>query len=79
MKTELTKHPEKVQEYEKTRQLAWDIVNSRLKKIVTLSSGPAQTDQIQKKFTSEERFIYEQIGKTMNEWKAQILEFEGER
>lgn len=79
IKAEIAKHPEKAQDYEKAKQLAWDIVNSRLKKIIALSSGPAQTGQIQKKFTCEERFIYEQLGKIINEWKAQILDFEGER
>ena len=79
MKAEIAKYPEKAQEYEKATHLAWDIVNSRLKKLVALSSGPVQTGQIQKKFTCEERFIYEQLGKAINEWKAQILDFEGER
>ena len=82
MKEEIAKHPEllgKVQEYEKAKHLARDIVNARLKKIVALSSGPAQTGQIQKKLTCEERFIYEQLGKIINEWKTQIIDFEGER
>jgi len=79
IKAEIAKHPEKAQEYEKAKHLAWDIVNSRLKKIIALSSGPVQTGQIKKKFTCEERFIYEQLGKIINEWKAQILDFEGER
>ena len=77
IKEEITK-PEKMQEYEKAMQLAWDIVNSRLKKIVALSSGPAQTDQVLKKFTEEERLIYEQLGKIINKWRTQILEYEGE-
>ena len=78
IKEEITK-PEKMHEYEKATQLAWDIVNSRLKKIVTLSSGPAQTDQVLKKFTEEERLIYEQLGKIINKWRTQILYSEGER
>lgn len=79
IKAEIGKHPEKAQEYEKTKHLAWDIVNSRLKKIIALSSGPVQIGQIQKKLTFEERFIYQQLGKMINEWKAKILDFEGER
>jgi hypothetical protein len=79
IKEELAKHPEKAQEYEKAKHLAWDIVNSRLKKIIALSSGPTQSGQIQKKLTCEERFIYEHLGKIINDWKAQILDFEGER
>jgi hypothetical protein len=51
---------EKYQEYNRTKQLARDIVNSRLKKIVAL--------------TSEEKFVYEQLVKIIAEWKAKILE-----
>jgi hypothetical protein len=79
MKAEIGKNPEKVQEYEKSKHLAWDIVNSRLKKIIALASGPAQTGHFQKKLTCEERFIYEQLGRTINDWKARILDFEGEQ
>jgi hypothetical protein len=79
IRDEITRHPEKAQDYEKAKHLAWDIVNSRLKKIIALASGPAQTGQIQKKLTCEERFIYEHLGKTINEWKTQIIDIEGER
>jgi hypothetical protein len=79
IKAEITQHPEKAQEYEKAKHLAWDIVNSRVKKIIALSSGPVQTGQLQKKLTCEERLIYEQLGKLISEWKSQILNFEGER
>jgi hypothetical protein len=78
IKEEITKQPERAQEYEKAKHLAWDIVNSRLKKIVALSAGPTQTDQVLKKFTSEERLIYEQLGKIITEWRTQIIEHEEE-
>jgi len=69
---------EKYQEYNRAKQLARDIVNSRLKKIVALSAAPAQTDQVLKKLTSEEKYFYEQLVKIISEWKAKILE-NGER
>jgi len=69
-----TRQPEKVQEYEKAKHLAWDIINSRLKKIVSLASGPTQTDQIIKKFTNEEKMLYDQLYKAISEWRAHILE-----
>lgn len=78
IKGEIAKYPEKVREHEKAMHLARDIVNARLKKIVALSSGPAQTDQVLKKFTSEERLIYEQLVKIIAEWRTQILECERE-
>ena len=80
MKTDITKQPEptKVQEYEKATTLANDIVNSRLKKIVTLSSGPTQTDQITKKLTPEEKFVFENLSKTVTKWRTNILHHEQE-
>lgn len=69
-----TRQPEKVQEYEKAKHLAWDIVNSRLKKIIALASGPLQTDQIVKKLTCEEKLAYKQLYKAINEWRSHILE-----
>ena len=72
MKAEIAKQPEKAQDYEKARHLAMDIVNSRLKKIITLSAGPIQTEPIRRRLTFEERFIYEQLGKMISEWKAHI-------
>ncbi len=74
LKEDIAKQPEKIQEYEKARYLMWDIINSRLKKIVALSSGPAQTEEVLKKFTAEERLIYEQLSKIINQWRKQIAE-----
>ena len=77
LKKEMLRQPEKIQEFDKARQLAGDIVNSRLKKIVALSCGPSQTDQIIKRMAIEERLIYEQLGKIVAEWRTRIQEYEG--
>jgi hypothetical protein len=74
LKEEASKAPEKLREYEKSGHVTQDIVNSRLKKIVSLASAPPQTEQTLKNFTSEERFLYEQLNKLVHEWKTQILE-----
>jgi hypothetical protein len=79
LKDQAQKQSEKYQEYDRTRQLARDIVNSRLKKIVAISAAPTQSDQVLKKFTSEERLVYEQLVKIISEWKARILENAGEK
>jgi hypothetical protein len=79
LKDQAQKQSEKYQEYDRARQLARDIVNSRLKKIVAISAAPAQSDQVLKKFTSEERLVYEQLVKIISEWKARILENVGEK
>jgi hypothetical protein len=79
LKDQASKQSEKYQEYDRAKQLAHDIVNSRLKKIVALSSAPTQSEQVLKKFTSEEKILYEQLFKIISEWKTKILESEGEK
>jgi hypothetical protein len=79
LKEQASKQSEKYQEYDRAKQLARDIVNSRLKKVVALSSAPAQSDQILKKLTSEEKIVYEQLVKIISEWKTGILENGGEK
>jgi len=79
LKDQASKQSEKYQEYDRAKQLARDIVNSRLKKIVALSSAPTQSEQVLKKFTSEEKILYEQLVKIISEWKKKILESEGEK
>ncbi len=65
---------EKFQECDRAKQLSRDIVNSRLKKIISLSAAPAQSEQVLKKLTTEEKLVYEQLVKIITEWKAKILE-----
>ena len=80
LKKEIAKgQPEKISEHDKGTQLAWDIVNSRMKKIIALSTVSGQTDQLLKKMANEERLIYEQIGKTVTDWRKTILEQNGEK
>ncbi len=81
LKDQTSKQPDAIrfQEYDRARQLARDIVNSRLKKIVAISAAPAQSDQVLKKFTSEERIVYEQLVKIISGWKTKILENAGEK
>ncbi|MCW4010772.1 MAG: hypothetical protein NWF05_09165 [Candidatus Bathyarchaeota archaeon] len=76
LKKDLARQPEKITEYQKTRHLADDIVNSRLKKIVSLSSGPTQSEYIINKLTAEEKLVYMQMGKIVSQWRNQILQHE---
>ncbi|MCS7115600.1 MAG: hypothetical protein RMJ15_06150 [Nitrososphaerota archaeon] len=78
LKKEVVKNPEKMREYEKAKYLALDIINLRMKKIVSIASAPAQTGQVLKNFTSEERFLYEKIFKLISKWRTQLLEHEVE-
>ncbi len=78
LKSEMAKNPEKMREYEKAKYLALDILNLRLKKIVSIASAPAQTEQVLKNLTDEERLLYEKIYTLINKWKTQLLKYEGE-
>ena len=79
LKEDISKQPEQINEYEKTKHLAKDIVNSRLRKIVALAAAPSQSDQVLKKFSNEEKILYEQLVKLISEWKTKILDRGGEK
>jgi hypothetical protein len=74
LKGEIVKDPGKMREYERVRQLAQDIVNSRLKKIISIASTPAQTENALRNFADEEKFLYEKLFKNISRWKTQITE-----
>jgi DNA replication initiation complex subunit (GINS family) len=65
-------------ECEKARQLTRDIINSRLRKIVSIASAPAQTEQTLKNLAKEERFLYDQLYTLISEWRTKILDYERE-
>ena len=65
--------PEKMREYEYVHNLSQDIVNCRLKKILSLASLTMHESQILKKLTPEEREIYERIRQIIIDWKSKII------
>jgi len=66
-------NPDKLKEYEKVMRLSHDIVNIRLRKIVSLASSPEQTNQTLKDLAQEERTLYKQLHKIIDGWKSNIL------
>jgi len=70
--------PEKLAEYDKIIRLSHDIVNCRVKKIISLASAPAQTDQFLKSLTAEERALYNHLYQVITEWRNEILKGDGE-
>jgi hypothetical protein len=73
---EAAKTPEKMLECKKVNQLAQDVLNSRLKKIVSIAAAPDQTEQTLKNLTGEERHLYMQLHKLIHEWRKQIIKCE---
>ncbi len=62
-----------MKEYEKSAGLSRDVVNCRLKKIVSLSSSPAQTSKILQNLAREERTLYARLREIIAEWSNEIL------
>jgi hypothetical protein len=65
--------PEKMAEYEKIVRLSRDIIDCRVKKVISLASAPAQTDQFLKSLTTEERALYNHLYNIIAEWRNEIL------
>jgi hypothetical protein len=65
--------PEKMREYEYVQNLSLDVVNCRLKKIISLASSSAQDSQTSKNLNIEERDLYERIRQIVNEWRSKIF------
>lgn len=75
LKDEGAKSPEKVMEYEKATHVMRDIVNARLKKIISLSSAQSQTEQVLNNLTKEERLLYDRLYRFIHEWREQITNY----
>ena len=69
----IARKPDKTLEREKANQLAQDIINSRVKKIVSLASAPTQTQQTLNDLTKEERLLYDEIHNLVDEWRIHAL------
>ena len=76
MKKDCADNAEKMRSYERSMSLAQDIVNCRLKKIVSLSSSSLQTDQILRNLSREERILYNELFEMIGGWKSNILKEE---
>ena len=77
LRVKTTGEPEKMRDYERIRDLTQDIVNSRLRKIVSIASAPAQTENTLRNLTPEERLLYGELYNLISQWRGQILEHEG--
>jgi hypothetical protein len=71
------KKPEYRGDYEKARKLSDDITRTRLKKIVSLASSPAQTRQILGNLTKEELALYDYLYEKISKWRTGILKKQG--
>jgi len=64
----------KLRELERTENLVRDIVNCRIRKIVSLAASPTPSEELIQGLTYEERSLYSILNKTIVEWKTKLLE-----
>jgi len=74
LRRDAVRKPEKMKEYEKAVRLSRDIINCRLKKIISLASAPKQTNQTLSNLTKEEHALYEKLNVSISGWRSKILE-----
>jgi hypothetical protein len=63
----------KLRELERTESLVRDIVNCRIRKIVSLAASPTPSEELIQGLTYEERTLYALLNKTIIEWKSKLL------
>jgi hypothetical protein len=63
----------KLRELERTETLVRDIVNCRIRKIVSLSASPTPSEELMQTLTSEERVLYSILNGTIENWKSKLL------
>ncbi len=71
---ELSKQDQvKLRELERTESLVRDIVNCRIRKIVSLAASPTPSEELMQGLSHEERVLYSILNKTIDEWKSKLL------
>ena len=71
---ELSKQDQiKLRELERTENLVRDIVNCRIRKIVSLAASPTPSEELISGLTYEERALYTGLNKIIVEWKTKLL------
>ena len=64
--------PSKGRDFEKAVQLSKDILNCRIRKIVSLAAAPAQTEEVLTNLASEEKSLYRSLSRIIIEWRSKI-------
>ena len=76
MKEESKKDPSKIAHYEKALSLSKDIVNCRVRKIISLSAISASTTEMTKNMAAEEMALYDKLSAIIGDWKDGLLKKE---
>jgi len=76
MKEEARENLEKTAEYKRVLEYAKDIVNCRLRKVISIASSSIHSETILRNLTEEERKLYDIVRSIVSSWRREILESE---
>jgi len=76
---EAEREPGRLQELNRLLNMAKDVVNARLKKIVSLASSVARSPLTRRDLTPEEEVIFDLIGDISDAWREEVLSHVGTR
>lgn len=65
---------EKLKELEKSTRISKDVINSRVKKVISLASSLPLTSHALQDLTPEEKALYHCLHNVVNKWRKRILE-----
>ncbi len=63
----------KLRELERSESLVRDIVNCRVRKIVSIAASPTPSDELIQGLAYEERILYSILNGTIEDWKSKVL------
>ncbi|RLI09518.1 hypothetical protein DRO32_00440 [Candidatus Bathyarchaeota archaeon] len=73
LEEEAGRNPSSLQELERLRARAQDVVNARLKKIVSLASSVAKSPMTRRYLTPEEEVIFDLVGDLADAWRGEVI------
>ncbi|WP_455367285.1 hypothetical protein [[Eubacterium] cellulosolvens] len=76
LKEEGKKDIEKLKEYEKALSISNDIINCRLRKLVTYAASAYQSSDLFKNLTPEEKALLDDLSNLITIWREKILKVE---
>ena len=76
MNEESKEDSSKIAHYEKALSLSKDIVNCRVRKIISLSAISAGTTEMTKNMAAEEMALYDKLSVIISDWKDGLLKME---
>ncbi len=71
-----SKEPTAASQYLQADRLAEDIINCRLRKIVSLAASSTKLTSIVQALSKEERAVFEKVRYTVTDWEKKILDLE---